>query len=41
MRHKEDINGGIVNDVTNTFDQDTALASTCPNSRLPTCRARR
>ena len=27
MRHKEDINDGIVNDVTNTFDFDTALPS--------------
>jgi oligosaccharide reducing-end xylanase len=30
MRHKEDINGGIVNDVTNTFDMDTALAYDVP-----------
>jgi oligosaccharide reducing-end xylanase len=30
MRHKEDMNGGIINDVTNTFDQDSALAFNVP-----------
>lgn len=30
MRHKEDINGGIVNGVTNTFDQETALPFDVP-----------
>jgi len=33
MRHKEDINGGIVNGVTNTFDQDTALPFDVPDVR--------
>jgi oligosaccharide reducing-end xylanase len=30
MRHKEDINDGIVNDVTNTFDLETALPFDLP-----------
>jgi oligosaccharide reducing-end xylanase len=33
MRHKEDINGGIVNGVTNTFDQETALPFDVPEVR--------
>ena len=33
MRHKEDLNGGIVNDVTNTFDQETALPFDVPEVR--------
>ena len=33
MRHKEDMNGGIVNDVTNTFDFDTALPFHVPETK--------
>jgi oligosaccharide reducing-end xylanase len=33
MRHKEDLNGGIVNGVTNTFDLDTALPFDVPEEQ--------
>ena len=33
MRHKEDMNGGIVNDVTNTFDLDTSLPFDVPEAQ--------
>ena len=33
MRHKEDMNGGVVNGVTNTFDQETALPFDVPEAR--------
>jgi oligosaccharide reducing-end xylanase len=33
MRHKEDMNGGIVNDVTNMFDRDTSLPFDVPEAQ--------